>query len=197
MLRHAQSAPDFKAIIAPSLLAGIIALVSDTSTLTQLLLVKIDEQLERAEHLTAMAPSDRIAWRPSPDALRVCDLLGHLLECMAGFCATLYAIHPARLAHFNELRELPVNHCCGIEEGLGRMRDYRERIREGFAFMTDEELSHKITTVFVSEGEPVLTLMLGNLEHLINHKYQLFFYLKLLGVQVNTSDLYHLRGDKQ
>ncbi len=41
-----------------------------------------------------------------------------------------------------------------------------------------------------------MTLLLGNLEHLLNHKYQLFFYLKLLGVPVNSSDLYRFRGDR-
>jgi hypothetical protein len=46
----------------------------------------------------------------------------------------------------------------------------------------------------VAEGEPLLTLLLGNLEHLINHKHQLFWYLKLLGVSVRTPDLYRLRG---
>jgi len=40
----------------------------------------------------------------------------------------------------------------------------------------------------------VLTLLLGNLEHLINHKHQLFSYLKQMGVPVATPDLYQLRG---
>jgi hypothetical protein len=42
--------------------------------------------------------------------------------------------------------------------------------------------------------ESVMTLLLGNLEHLVNHKYQLFVYLKLLGVPVATRDLYCWRG---
>ena len=40
----------------------------------------------------------------------------------------------------------------------------------------------------------MLTLLLGNLEHLVNHKHQLFSYLKLLGAPVRTPDLYRLRG---
>lgn len=168
--------------------------MNNAGTLTGPLLAKVDEQLERAARLAELVPSDKTEWRPSADTLRVCDLLGHLLECMAGFCAALYALHPERLAHFNKLRELPVNHCCGIEEFLGQMREYRRHIREGFDCLSDEELSQRIPTVFASEGEPVITLILGNLEHLINHKYQLFFYLKLLGIKVSTSDLYHFRG---
>ena len=163
-------------------------------TLSRLLLEKIDEQVERAEHLVGLVPPDKIEWRPLPDTLRVCDLLGHLLECLAGSCATLYAVHPESLSHFSRLREKAVNHCCGTEEAIGRMREYLEHIREGIEALTDEELSRLLPTVFVSEGEPVLTLLLGNLEHFINHKHQLFFYLKLLGAPVGTADLYRLRG---
>ena len=164
-----------------------------SDTLTLLLLEKLDEQVERTLHLTGLVPPDKLEWRPFPEGSRVCDLLGHLLECLAGFCATLYAIHPERLSHFARMREKPVNHRCGIEEALGRMREYEDCIREGFQTLTDEDLSQQLPTVFVSEGEPVLTLLLGNLEHFTNHKYQLFFYLKLLGIQLGTSDLYRLR----
>lgn len=47
--------------------------------------------------------------------------------------------------------------------------------------------------MFVAEGDSVLTLLLGNLEHLINHKHQLFMYLKLAGVKVGTPDLDQFR----
>jgi hypothetical protein len=39
------------------------------------------------------------------------------------------------------------------------------------------------------------TLLLGNLEHLINHKHQLFMYVKLMGVAAGTRDLYRFRGE--
>jgi hypothetical protein len=39
----------------------------------------------------------------------------------------------------------------------------------------------------------LLTLLLGNLEHLISHKYQLLTYLKLAGVTVGTPDIYRFR----
>jgi hypothetical protein len=159
------------------------------------MLAKIEEQIERAEHLLARIPPDKIEWRPVPDSLRICDLLGHLLECLAGFCATFYALDNIRLAHFLRLRELTVNHCCAIDEARGRFRDYLSHVREGFDIMTDADLARLLPTVFVPEGEAALTILLGNLEHFINHKHQLFFYLKLLGVPVATADLYRLRGD--
>ena len=159
-----------------------------------MILAKVAEQVERADRLIALVPPDLLEWRPAPDAFRLCDLLGHLLECLAGFCATLYVIDKDRLAHFTQLRELEVNHCCGISEARSRMRDYMNCIEEGFAVMTDGDLALNVPTLFSAEGESVMTLLMGNLEHFINHKYQLFFYLKLMGVAVATPDLYRLRG---
>lgn len=143
---------------------------------------KIVEQLERTAHLVALMP---------PDA----DLLtGHLLECMAGVCAVLYAGAPDRLADFLELRKLPVNHACTPAEALERIAVYRAHIEEGFGAIHDEDLARAIPTVFVPAGELLLTLLLGNLEHLINHKHELFTRLKQMGVAVSTPDLYHFRG---
>lgn len=164
-----------------------------SNNLSLLLLSKLEEQIERADYLISLVPKDKLEWRPLPESFRVCDLLGHLLECLAGFCAALYAIDPQRLAHFTSLREMKVNHCCGIEEARERMQYYIACIIEGFANLTDADLSRRLPTVFVAEGEAAMTLLLGNLEHFINHKHQLFFYLKLLGVQVATADLYRIR----
>jgi hypothetical protein len=167
--------------------------MAESNSLASRFLLKLEEQIERTQHLITLIPSDKLEWRPRPDSLRVCDLLGHLLECLAGFCATLNALNSERLAHFGALREKTVNHCCGIEEASKRINDYELGINQGFALLTDADLAIRVPTVFVVEGEVVLTLLLGNLEHLINHKYQLFSYLKLLGVAVTTRDLYKLQ----
>jgi hypothetical protein len=167
----------------------------ESNTLTRLILSKLEEQIERTEHLVTLVPPDKLEWKPRADSFRVCDLLGHLLECLAGFCATLYALCPDRLGYFARLRELRVNHCCSIEEAKLRVVEYRDHIRQGFAEATDQDLSRRLPTVFVPDGEAALTLLLGNLEHLINHKHQLFFYLKLLDVSVATDDLFRLRGN--
>ena len=167
--------------------------MSESDTIAVNVLAKIEEQIDRALRLIELVPSDKTEWRPQPNSFRICDLLGHLLECLAGFCATLYAAKPEVLAHFEKLRELPVNHCCGLEEAVTRIGHYSYHIKQGFDLLDDVDLKRHIKTVFVSEGEQVMTLLLGNLEHLISHKYQLFFYLKLLDVPVATSDLYRFK----
>lgn len=167
--------------------------MSESETLAVVVLAKIDEQIDRTLHLIALIPPEKTEWRPDSNSSRICDLLGHLLECLAGFCATLYAANPERLAHFERLRELPVNHCCGSEEALTRIHHYSAHIKQGFDLLDESDLRRRIKTAFVPEGESLLTLLLGNLEHLINHKYQLFFYLKLLDIPLATSDLYVFR----
>jgi len=147
------------------------------------LLEKILEQIERTAHLIAMVPEARQNWTPSPGAWTTRVLIGHLLDCISGFCAVLAAAEPERLAHFAKLRHVP-----------GTIEIYCSHIEEGFALLTDADLARRVPTVFVAQGEPMLTLFLGNLEHLVNHKHQLFAYLKQMGVPVATPDLYQLRG---
>jgi len=159
------------------------------------LLAKILEQVERTDHLVAALPEPALDWAPPvPNAWPAGLLLGHLLECLAGFCAVLCAAEPVRLRHFERLRELPVNCRCTPAAARERISLYRGHITEGFALLSDADLGRRLPTAFVSRGEPVLTLLLGNLEHLINHKHQLFTYLKLMGVNVGTPDLYQFRG---
>jgi hypothetical protein len=148
------------------------------------LLLKIQEQIDRTVHLINLLPEP-----PIPIQL----LLGHLLDCLAGFCAVLAAVEPLRLAHFSQLRSMPVNHACSPGEAIARIAVYQARIEEGFDLLDDASLSKTVGTVFVERGETILTLLLGNLEHLINHKHQLFMYVKQMGVVVTTGDLYLFR----
>jgi hypothetical protein len=169
--------------------------VSESDPLSRLILSKLEGQIEQTAHLLTLIPDDKLEWQPLPNVMRVCDLLGHLLECLAGFCATLYAIDRKRLAHFDQLRNLTVNHACAIQEASERIGEYASNIREGFSVISDYDLARRIPTIFAPEGEAVMTILLDNLEHLINHKHQLFFYLKLIGVNVGTGDLYKLKTD--
>ena len=155
---------------------------------------KTDEQIERTMHLISLLPAGSSGFQPPHHSWPVALVLGHLLECLAGFCAVLYTADPAGLAHFSELRTLPVNHHCAPDETAARIALYRTRIREGWGHLDDALLARKTPTVFVPGGEAYLTLLLGNLEHLVNHKHQLFTYLKMMGVAVSSEDLYQFRG---
>ncbi len=161
--------------------------------LPQLLLEKIEEQIELTLELIRMVPEDKLEWQPIETSFKMCELLGHLLEALAGFCAALYAVDPQKLSYFLELRALPVNHCCGIVEAQQRIEQYRACIQNGLALLSDDDLTIQVPTIFKPSGEALITILLGNLEHLINHKHLLFFYLKLIGLPVTSKDLYQFR----
>jgi hypothetical protein len=163
---------------------------------------KVLEALERTGHLVGLVPVDELEWRPATDVVfsrpltDLGHLLGHLLDCAAGFCAALYAAYPTQLNDFANLRGLSVNHACRPEDAVKRLEQYSRCIARGFEVCRDEDLGRKLPTVFEPRGERLVTLLLGNLEHLLNHKYQLFFYLKLLGAPVGSRDLYRFRGER-
>ncbi len=169
--------------------------------LTELILAKLDEQIKILTAIVKQVPAGRSSWTPElplasfPERRSLGAVLGHLLQCLAGFVAVLYAAHPEHLDHFLKLKERPVNHTCEPDEALHRIEEYRRSIRAGFLLLDDSDLARIIPTVFVPEGESVLTLLLGNLEHLANHKHELFFYVKLLGVPLTSRHLYLFRGE--
>ena len=158
-------------------------------------LAKIEDQIDRVDHLISLVPEDQLDWVPPiSNGFSMTVLLGHLLDCLAGFCAVLYAAKPDQLGSFLELKKLPVNHKCTQNEARNRVAVYQRHIREGFAVLADSDLGVKIPTVFVPQGESLLSLLLINFEHLSSHKYQLFIYFRLLGIKVESRDLYHFSG---
>jgi hypothetical protein len=109
------------------------------------ILAKIHEQLERSDHLLRLWPGDRLDWTPPISGAWPADvLIGHLLDCVAGVCAVLCAAEPGRLAHFAELRKLPVNHRCSPGEAAGRIAIYRAHIDQGFALIQDADLGRRM-----------------------------------------------------
>jgi hypothetical protein len=163
---------------------------------------KVMETVERTEHLVSLVPANLSDWRPGarpemPAASDCGHLLGHLLDCLAGFCAAFYRAFPQELDDFQKLRSMTVNEACLPDEARAKIKIYAAQIRRGLLCCKDEDLATRIPTVFVPEGETLLTILLGNLEHLINHKYQLFFYLKLAGVPVGSRDIYRWRGGSE
>lgn len=170
-----------------------------TDRLAGLILEKVEEQIERLSAIIRQLPPGQSHWTPElprssfPQPWCLGRVLGHLLQCLAGFVAVLYAVRPEELEDFLELKGRPVNHVCERDEALSRIEEYQGCIRIGFQLLRDDDLARVLPTVFVADGEAVLMLLLGNLEHLVNHKHELFFYAKLLEIPLTSEDLYRFR----
>jgi hypothetical protein len=167
-----------------------------TEPLCDAILSKIHEQIERTDHLITILTPEQLNWTPEiSGAWRTATILGHLLDCLAGICAVLMAVQPEKLAYFHRLRETRIETPRTVREARDGPVLYQKHIDAGFAALEDADLARRVPTAFVKSGESVLTLLLGNLEHLINHKHQLFMYLKLMGVNVSSQDLYRFRTE--
>jgi hypothetical protein len=116
------------------------------------------------------------------------------MECATGIAATLYAAKPEELGHLLGLKRLTGNQHVGIAAAKEGLHTFQESLREAYSHLADHDLARLISTVFVPQGESVLTLMLINYEHLASHKYQLFLWLRMAGVKVESRDLYHFSG---
>ena len=159
---------------------------------------KVSETIERTEHLVSLVPPNLLDWCPKlPAEIPKADDLGHslshLLVCLSGFCAAFHRAFPGELGDFLELRAIAIGESCPPVEAQAGIKLYEARIQRGFRCCTDEDLSRRIPTLFAPEGQTLLTILLSNLEHLINHKYQLFFHLKLAGLKLGSRDIYKWR----
>ncbi len=174
--------------------------MSSASSVIQSFHEKIRAHIRGLRQLLDHVPGEHLAWQPEPRGdgrpfVRLDELLGHHLECLAGFCAVLQRARPERLSHFSLLEKRPRNHRCSLEEARQEISVYQRYIDEGFGLLTDDDLRRELPTVLQVEPRSVSLLLLDNLEHLSNHKYQLFFYLRLLGVPVGTPELYGLTNE--
>lgn len=153
---------------------------------------KVLEEVDRIEHLAAMVHPEMFDLSPlSGFSFRA--LLKHLLDCTAGVCAALDRALPEGLPQAGVLNAVLAKPVEQTADALERFATLRFAVQTGFARLEDTDLARRISTVFVSEGEPLLTILLSNYSHLVAHKYQLFMNLKACGVPVGTRDLYVFR----
>jgi len=115
---------------------------------------------------------------------------------MSGFCAALNAVLSGGLDGADKLRGALEPAVASVDDMLLRSQMYMTALDQGFGLLSDADLGKRVPTVFVPEGEALLTVLLGNYSHLVAHKYQLFSYLKNAGVAVGTRDLYVFRESR-
>jgi len=144
---------------------------------------RMEEECELTARLLGMLPEGSEGWRPPYDGFSCGELAAHLVDTMAGFCAAL----GRRRDGWEWGRE------AAIEESRRWFGNFREDAMERISAVGDEGLRRVVPTVFAPEGQPLLAILLANLAHLINHKHQLFTYLKLMGLEVGSRDLYRFR----
>ena len=143
-----------------------------------------------AETLVGMVPADKLAWRPGAKFMSLGQLICHVAEGVGDGIRRLVANDwppPEEMETAMKLENLPA---CSVAEALAKLEKDKAILREALDGLSEEDFAEKI--VFVPWGMQMKmeAMALFFREHFTNHKMQLFLYLKLLDLPVNTTTLY-------
>lgn len=142
------------------------------------------------ETLMKLAPDDRLDYSPAEGMFTLGQLLHHL-AVSPGFYAQGLGTGDWRLRSMREIllsnrREKPVSG----PEALEILQDSKRRVFEAIERLSDEDFQTKVIDSPMLGRQKIWRLGMQMAEHQLNHKEQLFLYLKLLGIRVHTGTLY-------
>jgi hypothetical protein len=146
------------------------------------------EAFKPTETLLKMVPADKLDWKPGPSFMTMGHLIHHL---SGGIGAELRMAIDSSWPKPEEMAEMmKQTPSCSVAEGLARLEQDKSALRDLLAGMTEEEFADKIVTVPWGWKCTMEKMALNFRDHFVHHKMQLFTYLKLLGLPVNTETLY-------
>jgi len=79
---------------------------------------------------------------------------------------------------------------CGIQEALSKLEKDKATLRATLDEMSEDDFTNRVVSVPWGWKAKIEIMSVAFLGHFNNHKMQLFTYLKLLGLPVNTESLY-------
>jgi hypothetical protein len=137
-----------------------------------------------AETMLKMVPADKLDWKPGPNFMSLGQLICHL---SMGIGTELGMMINNTWPSMDGPHEFP---SCSVAEALANLEKDKTTLREVLAGVTEEDFAEKIISVPWGWKAKMEKMSLDFREHFVNHKMQLFLYLKLLGFPVNTETLY-------
>ena len=150
-----------------------------------------DEMMTSTESLFRMVPPDTLAWKPTEKSFTVGQMIAHIAEAL-----DVYSNGLTKAAWgFSSMRERFVKNrhqmSLTVEEALALLRTNAGEFRKRIESMSATDLAEgEVFSPQYDGPAPRWRIAMLALEHHLNHKAELFMYLKLLGVQVNTKHLY-------
>jgi len=140
--------------------------------------------------LIGMVPADKLNWRPGPTFMSVGQVLCHLSDGLGGGFEMLLSGKWPSMEEMEEGMKLENLPSCSPQEALDKLEKDKKILRQVLDGMSQEDFTNKVVSVPWGWKAKMERMAIGFLEHFTNHKMQLFTYLKLLGLPVNTQTLY-------
>ena len=143
-----------------------------------------------AEKLIGMVPADKLNWKPGPMFMSAGQVLCHLSEGVGGGLESLASGKWPSMEEMEAGMKLENMPSCGVQEALSRLTKDKAVLRATLDGMSENDFTNRVVSVPWGWKGKFEILSVSFLGHFNNHKMQLFTYLKLLGLPVNTETLY-------
>jgi hypothetical protein len=141
-----------------------------------------------AATLIKMVPADKLDWKPGPTFMSLGHLIHHLSDGVGTELRMLVNNNWPKPEEMAELmKQTPT---CTVPEALAKLEKDKSTLKDVLDGVTEEDFAGRIVSVPWGWQSKMEKMALDFRDHFINHKMQLFLYLKLLGFPVNTETLY-------
>jgi uncharacterized damage-inducible protein DinB len=141
------------------------------------------KQAEPIHYLISIAPEDKYEWSPADKMMNLGKLVAHLARCYAVIWMVLDKVEkiPDEYMRWDALAR---------EDALATFdRELAAALKAVSKVSEEDYLDSSIKTFWGAEDKCCNVLMLL-IDHAIHHKMQLFVYLKMLGFELGTQELY-------
>jgi hypothetical protein len=142
------------------------------------------------EAMLKMVPADKLGWRPGPSFMSLGQLIFHLSGGLGAELRMVITGDWPKMDNMEEAMKLENLPFCTVTEALAKLEEDKNMLRTTLDSVTEEEFANKVVSVPWGWKSKMERMSLDFREHFVNHKMQLFTYLKLLGFPVNTNTLY-------
>ena len=148
------------------------------------------QSVQPAEKLIAMVPADKLDWKPGPTFMSLGQVLCHLSDGLGGGLESVVSGKWPSTEEMEAGMKLENMPSCGVQEALSKLEKDKAILRTTLDGISEDDFTNRVVSVPWGWKAKFEIMSVNFLEHFNNHKMQLFTYLKLLGLPVNTQSLY-------
>jgi len=142
--------------------------------------------------LIKLTPKDKLNFKPMDGVMTVAQVLKHLASGLGASLAMALADNWPQVPEGEMLpptEKMPKSN--SVEEALKEIDDDWELLKAEFEKITDGEfIGNKVNVPWMPFPMTILEYMMQAMEHVSNHRMQLFIWLKLSGEKLHTGHLY-------
>jgi len=148
------------------------------------------QSVRPAEKLISMVPADKLNWKPGPTFMSLGQVICHLSDGLGVGLETMLSGKWPPAEEMEAVMKLENMPSCGVQEALAKLEKDSQILRTTLDGISEADFTNRVVSVPWGMTAKIEIMMVAFLGHFYNHKMQLFTYLKLLGLPVDTESLY-------